>query len=644
MGNNMKKFIPIVIVGILVLSGLGAAAFTTNVSKDQATNVKTESTSVLFSSQPTLSEKDGFVQIQVDGATTQLLESNRPVLPIYVKTYQIPFRSTDIQVVCTAKDITTLTLTQEVIPARIAPVSELNEQTAYVKDPAVYGSSEFYPSSLYSYDLGAGRNENDQQVTYVKVICYPVRYSPLNNELSLAGGFDIKVTYNAPQAPLQSSTEDYNMVIIAPEKFSSSLQSLIDFKNSKGVITKFKSVESILGEYTGYDAPEQIKYFIKNEYDNSHITYVLLVGGLKSHIFAKDKDTTSAGWKAWWVPVRYVNMPQEEDEGCLSDLYYGCLYNATGGFDSWDSNGDGVYAAWNKPGALKDTFDMYPEVYVSRIPAVTVREVKAVVKKITTYESTGPAEKSWFNNFVGVGGKTFAYYGGKPDGEYLCDLAYNYTKNAFPDLTLTACYSVNRDTGGRTPIPKDIAKSFNEGAGFVDFEGHGNPYSWNTIWFDGVYPEDWTGGFNIYANPLLTNGNKLPIVVVGGCHNALYNVSLIPTLLETAASHEHFGYGIPIPVCFSASFVMKAHGGAIAATGCTGYGFGNGDDPNTLSGALEMNFFYQIGSGTEHLAQAHSLAITKFINENSITQIEAFCITNWALFGDASLQIGGYSS
>jgi hypothetical protein len=644
MGNNMKKFIPIIIIGILVLSGLGAAAFTTNVSKEQSLNLKTESTSVLFSSQPTLSEKDGFVQIQVNGATTQLLESNRPVLPIYVKTYQIPFGSTDIQVVCTAKDITTLTLTQEVIPARIAPVSELNEQTAYVKDPAVYGSSEFYPSSLYSYDLGAGRNENDQQVTYVKVICYPVRYSPLNNELSLVGGFDIKVTYNAPQTPLQSSTEDYNMVIIAPEKFSSSLQSLIDFKNSKGVITKFKSVESILSEYTGYDAPEQIKYFIKNEYDNSHITYVLLVGGLKSHLFAKDKDTTSAGWKAWWVPARYVNMPQEEDEGCLSDHYYGCLYNATGGFDSWDSNGDGVYAAWNKPGALKDKFDLYPEVYVSRIPCVTVREVKAVVKKITTYESTGPAEKSWFNNFVGVGGKTFAYYGGKPDGEYLCDLAYNYTKNAFPGLTLTTVYSSNRDTGGLTPVPKDIAKAFNEGAGFVDFEGHGWPGGWNTIWFDGVYPTDWTGGFSIFYFSKLTNGNKLPIVVIGGCHNAMYNVSIIPTLLETRTNHQHFCYGMPTGICLSGGLVTKAHGGAIAATGCTGYGFGNGGDPNTLSGALEMNFFYQIGNGTEHLAQAHSLAITKFINENSITQIEAFCITNWALLGDASLQIGGYSS
>jgi hypothetical protein len=87
----MKKFVPIVVVSILVLSGLGAAAFTTNVSMKQMMNLKTESTSVLFASQPTFNEKDGFVEIQYDGTTTQLLEPNRPVLPIYVMTYQIPF-------------------------------------------------------------------------------------------------------------------------------------------------------------------------------------------------------------------------------------------------------------------------------------------------------------------------------------------------------------------------------------------------------------------------------------------------------------------------------------------------------------------------------------------------------------------------
>ena len=156
---------------------------------------------------------------------------------------------------------------------------------------------------------------------------------------------------------------------------------LLTYKNSKGVATTFKSMEDILTEYTGADQPEQVKYFIKYAYDTWNITYVLLVGGLKSHIYAKDKDTRSAGWKAWWVPVRYVSMPQDDDEGCLSDLYYGCLYNATGGFDSWDSNGDGVYAAWDAPGAAKDKFDMNPEVYVSRLPVANKIEVRPYGQK-----------------------------------------------------------------------------------------------------------------------------------------------------------------------------------------------------------------------------------------------------------------------
>jgi hypothetical protein len=121
---------------------------------------------------------------------------------------------------------------------------------------------------------------------------------------------------------------------------------------------------------------------------------------------------------------------------------------------------------------------------------------------------------------------------------------------------------------------------------------------------------------------------------------------MIAGLLENKTNHPHFLYGYPIPVCFSAGLVLKAHGGAIASTGCTGYGMGFEGDPVTLSGALEVNFFYQIGNGVEHLAQAHSLAITKYINENDISgdQVHSFCITNWALLGDSSLQFGGYSS
>jgi hypothetical protein len=643
----MKHLVPIMVIGIVVLSGLGAAAFSSKVDVQHTADVMTESASVRFLSQPTMVEKDGFVEIDIEGATSEVLEQSRPVLPIYVKTYEIPFRSTDIQVVCQPQATRTVTLTKEVIPAYLAPVSKLSEQITYVKDPTVYGSEALYPSTWYSIDLGAGRNTHDVQVTFVKIVCYPVRYSPLGNQIEYTTGFDITLSFKTPDPQLQSSAVSYDMVIIGPNKFESQLQTFVTFKNNKGVSTLFKSVESILDEYTGYDPPEQVKKFIQYAYDTWNITYVLLVGGLKNHIFARDKDTRSAGWKAWWVPVRYVNMPHEDDEGCLSDLYYGCLYNETHVFDSWDSNGDGVYAAWNAPSTPKDKFDMYPEVYVGRLPVANSWELKRILSKITTYESTGPADKPWYKTFIGIAGKTFYMWEGQPDGEYLCDLAYNYTKLAIPDLTQVKVYATNRDVSGLVPTTEDISSAISQGAGFVDFEGHGSPSKWDTIWQDGTYPEDWCGGLRIDDFRHVKNGDKLPVVVVGGCHNAMYNISSIPGMIDKEGK-SYFAYGYPVPACFCYGLLLKplVRGGAIGTTGCTGYGIGSsgGDPAKILSAELESNFFFNIGNGSTHLGQAHSIAIQKYLKENTIAQTDAFCITNWALLGDPSLLFGGYPS
>jgi hypothetical protein len=634
----MKKLIPFVVVGILVLSGLGAAAFKTNVSLPSTSAIsKNISTSVQFSSEPMIEEKDGFVSITIAGATTQLLIQDRPVLPIYVKTSELPYGSTNVQVTCTPHDISVMEISAPVVPARIPLRSQMTEQMAYVTDPSVYGSAALYPDAWYTSDLGAGRNDNGQEVVFVKVVCYPVRYSPLNNELTCAGSFDVSIQYNAPD-PQPASVPVFDMVVIAPEKFHATLQPLIDWKNSSGLNTTFKSMESILDEYTGYDAPEQVKYFIKYAYDTWGITYVMLVGGVKSEIITHDKDTRSAGSTGWWVPVRYVSIPQDDDEGCLCDLYYGCLYNATGAFDSWDSNGDHVYAAWGI--GPRDNFDLYPEVYVSRLPCSYKSEVATVVKKIMNYEKTGPADKSWWTTFVGVGGKTFKLWQGQPDGEWECDHAYNFTKQAIPDLKLVACYSTHRDTGGLIPVPKDIIKSFNKGASFVCFEGHGNPLAWNTIWFDGTYPVNWTGGLNVYHFPFLSNRDKLPVVVVGGCHNGLYNLSIIPAVKDKAGV-QYYCSGYPFPVCFCWGLVVKPRGGAIGSIGGTGYGMG---DPDTFSSALDLDFFREVGNGTTHLGAAHGQAIQRYLSGNPVEKLDAYCVTIWALFGDPSLVLGGYSS
>lgn len=639
----MKNVIPIVIIGILVLSGIGAAAFNANISLGRIARTTNELTSIVPLSQPVLREDNGFVEIEMIGATGQLIEPNRPVLPIYVKVFEIPFKSQDIQVVVSTQDVMTMDITKPIVPARISPLSLMHEATDFVKDESIYGSAELYPDTWYQFDLSSGRNDNNMVVTFVKVVCYPVRYSPMNNEIVYADGFDIVLNYNPPD-PTSITETIYDMVIIAPDSFESLIQPLIDHKNDKGVLTTFKSMEAILNEYSGFDPPEQVKYFIKDAFDNWNITYALLFGGLKSHIYAKDKDTISAGYSAWHVPIRYVTIPQGDDPGCPSDLYYGCLYDGHGNFDSWDSNGDGVYAEWR--GLMRrDEFDMNPEVYVGRLPVSNTRQVSRMVDRIIEYESSGPEEKTpWFNNFVGIGAKTFDWYEGKPDGEYLTDLAYQYMTNAYPDLELVTVYSTNRDTGGWVPDETGISEAISQGASYVVFQGHGNTLSWNNIWHDGNYPEDWVGGIHLYSFSSISNDNKRPVVTVGGCHNGLFNVSIIPSMLDRKGT-TYFTHGMPGPVCFSWGLVIKPNGGAIASTGCTGYGMGYRGQPVSLSGELESNFYWQIGmNNATTLGQTHSESIQKFILENDIGQIEAFVITNWQLFGDPSLKLGGYSS
>jgi len=433
------------------------------------------------------------------------------------------------------------------------------------------------------------------------------------------------------------------MVIIAPEMFSELLQPLINHKNDHGLNTFLKTTEEIYDEYSGIDKPEQIKYFIKNAKETMNITYVLLVGGLKSYIYVKDKDDCNQGSIDWYVPVRYTNIFLEggghpNEEGCISDLYYGDLYryNETSEeweFEDWDSNGDGILAKWAMFAGGRDSLDLIPDVYVGRLACRNKIEVKIMVDKIIKYESTSPEEKPWFKKMMGIGGKTFGLIDGQPDGEFNCDMAFNYMDNLVEPVKL---YASNRDTGGLCPIEEDIITSISDGAGYVIFQGHGSPISWNTIWHDGEYPDDWTGGIQVNDFLKFSNDEKLPVVIVGGCHNGLFNISLLQILLNRKDNYDYYWTYTPYPFCFSWGLCILPWGGAIASTGNTGYGSNPSDE-------LELNFFYQIGqNGSTTLGSANYGAICKYINENSIHRSDAFFITVHQLFGDPSLKLGGY--
>jgi hypothetical protein len=781
----MKKILILLITGILLVSSLGAASIQHKVNTSEKIIENYD-----FIKKPILSFSHDYLNIDFKGTNTFINDPGKPVLPklrkIYefsneVKIYGLDFEYTNVY---------EFDIKGKIIPAAQSYTLDDNNLENFnqllIENDLIYNSNQYYPSNWFNYNIKCGLNENNEKTTFLIIDIFPIRYNPVNEKLIYISDTKITIDYSEKNYnQVKSNYDSYDMIIIAPDIFRDGLNDLIEHKNSFGLSTRFKSVEEILNEYSGRDEPEKIKLFLKDESETSDINYVLLVGGLKSYLFANDKEDTNHGsTNGWHVPVRYTNIRHSDEVGVLSDLYFSDLFKYNEStmeweFEDWDSSGDDVFA--NGGPFNRDDLDLIPDIYVGRLACRNTYDLQTVVNKIINYESTTPNSKSWFNRMVGVGGRTFSLFSGedqrqhynenftnisnydwqefvtrnmklsrveikikkwseeqsnlkvsieKPlgnelissevssnlissdsfdwisidfpdidlvigenyfinlsydlpdvlswgfgeenifgieryppgnsslgdgydwcfrtydldegedqaDGEYSVDAAFDYMDGIIDEEV--RIYWSNEGTNDPIPETEDILNAFNEGAGYVIMEGHGNPLSWATHPIPPNAP--FRGGISITDFPDIKNDDKLPIVVIGGCHNALYNVSLIKTLINRPIANRYWTSGLITPICFCWALVVSPLGGAIASTGCTGLGLG-GTPPHLInSGGLDCNLFYFIGSGTENLGDAHGGAIRKYILENTVNTDEEFCIVEFHLFGDPSLKIGGY--
>ena len=132
-----------------------------------------------------------------------------------------------------------------------------------------------------------------------------------------------------------NTSENYDMVIIAPEHFSNSLLPLIDHKNSVGVETFVKTTEEIYEEYIGRDEAEQIKYCILDFIETYNIQYVLLIGDIETLPIRKTEVNHI------WPSNDLIQI-----DDIITDLYYADIYDEFGNFSSWDSNNDGIFSEY----------------------------------------------------------------------------------------------------------------------------------------------------------------------------------------------------------------------------------------------------------------------------------------------------------
>jgi len=630
----MKNVVPLGIVGILVLSGLGAAAVSQTAPQPL---MKTETISF---SQPTIENSKGCALVSIDNTNAWLRKNDMPFLPAQVTTYIFPFGTKIQGVDVTFSAPQSFTLEQDIVRCP-APVTEVNGATMVADEPYQSLVSP-YPENLFDYHMGAGISDG-KHVLFLSIRSFPVQYEPKENTILYRGTASLSVTYELPTAE-QITPEVYKLIIIAPQEFSAALQPLVNHKISKGITTKLVTMDditqSVYFPLNGRDSAEQLKYFIKNAYDQWGTTYVLLVGGRYGGIL-KEK---------WWVPVRYTNLDDGAnwEGGYLSDLYFADLYDTSGNFSSWDSNGNGIFAEWNNNG--KDILEMYPEVYLGRLPCKTVNEVKTMVTKIMTYENASNTAE-WFHTVVVVGGDSApaendSWYEGEEENK----LALSYM-DGFDGTKLWA-------SNGNLTGPQDVIKAVSKGCGFLFFDGHGNPITWAT--HPPKNESAWITGLQVKDMPKLTNGAKLPVCVCGGCHNAQFNTSLMnffKGIIKERLKYFQWTFFLNewSPACWAWKLMSVKNGGSIATMAYSGLDwFAEGDYNNDsipdcvqfFSGYANTQFFKNYGvNHLMNLSQAHTQALIDYVtlyppmNE----KIDCKTVQEFVLLGDPSLRIGGYS-
>jgi hypothetical protein len=235
--------------------------------------------------------------------------------------------------------------------------------------------------------------------------------------------------------------------------------------------------------------------------------------------------------------------------------------------------------------------------------------------------------------------------------------AFYYMPNNFEKVFLS---SANGQWTGMSDVMDEVSK----GAGFLFFSGHGSP----NVWMD-QYPgipgnrqnadveglkviniKAWAPfvEFPILPMDKLANNGKPPIAVVGGCHNSMFNVSMIPAFLNMFIENWMWTYGTPVPETFSWYLVKLPETGAIASMGNTGLGYGILGEWCTSGGVdnwITTEFFKQYGTeGHDILGVAYSQTLSSYFNTFGKSDAgDVKTVQQWVLLGDPSLKIGGYS-
>ena len=263
-------------------------------------------------------------------------------------------------------------------------------------------------------------------------------------------------------------------LIITNEDLAPAFEALREHKTNLGMPAEIVLVSDINESSWGEDIQAKIRNYIVSRYSTDGIDFVLL-GGNESI-----------------VPIRYAyyhntNVPKTPQQMEVCDLYYSDL---TG---DWDLDGDGVYGE-----PSHDNPDIYPEVYVGRIPASTSDQVTAWFNKLMTFEmnpsrgymysgdgeqnsNSNPSYESRLrnqaikNNYGHLTKALFIIADQMVDANQHIRVAEVFPDYFFTDTDTCAEYPSGHDPNPTSPYGYEVIETMNQGWQFINVLCHGNP-------------------------------------------------------------------------------------------------------------------------------------------------------------------------
>ena len=427
------------------------------------------------------------------------------------------------------------------------------EKPDFMIDQAVYSNDDYYPADI-------ARITNDailRDFRFVTVTITPVQYNPVTREVRIITGLEINITTggmkrvehdvvfpafrevyrrvfaNYEQLNIGTRTDAEPMLIICHDLFQSEMAAFVEWKTKRGVdVTMVSSTE------TGTTA-SAIQSYIQNVWNtwNPQPVYIVLVG-----------DAPQL-------------QPLTGVEGCASDSMF----------------------------TLLEGGDLYPDVFISRLCALSTSELNAQLDKILTYEMT-PPETIWLDRFAGLASSEGS---GPSDEEYSQEMEARFLAHN-PDAVADRIYQ-SMGHGAA-----EISAAVNAGRFWLSYIGHGSGTSWSAPSFSNS---------NVDA---LTNGDFTPFIMDVSCSNGSFAGSS-----DCFAERWMKNAGKGAVGMFSASTSCSWDEPAVMAWGVT-YSV-CGDTPGTIPGGeylfgqmtcngyLHMFDVFGTGSNTEEVMNQYVL-------------------------------------